>query len=299
MAGRPPFLSPSATQLLHAHRSAPVPPLRSVLGGGKDRGRPPWFDRAQALDAFFVRALAKDPEARFPSAAAMMDEFLVALGESSAGALPARRRSPRWYRLSRPGSSAACDVVVGPRAVLGKQPGCDVVCQALPSPEHDAITGRISREHAVLIWLDDRLSVLDQSKSGTYVNGRRAGPRLCAVPPGALLRLGESLILQVELLSAETAGVPGLVLRRMDEYAAGVPPTLLLWGRAPAAATPLAELGGEFSGGHLSVAQGGLWYSSHPGVNWRRRDGTVVLGAAPLRADDVLADSAGTVVVER
>lgn len=350
VAGRPPFLAQSAPALLLAHRVAPVPPLRSLLRVPERSSAPPrapqpaaprsdpdlsarpsrppvsgghalvGIDRAPALDAFFVRALAKQPEARFPSATAMIEEFLNALGEAAAGPIPLRRRSPRWYRLLRQridGTAVGVDVVAGTRAVLGKQPGCDVVCQALPSPRHDAITGRISREHAVLIWLDDRLSILDQSKSGTFVNGRRTGQRLWPVPDRALLRFGETLTLKVELLDG-TPGGPraplegaeegavlswpeaiGMSLQRQDEYAAGAPLTLMLWGRAPLAATPLVALGGELAAGQIFVAQRELWYGGHPAVSWRRRDGTVVLGAAPLRAGDTLSDSAGTLTVER
>ena len=37
------------------------------------------------------------------------------------------------------------DVVVGPRAVLGKQSECDMVCQALPSPDYDSLTAAIMK----------------------------------------------------------------------------------------------------------------------------------------------------------
>lgn len=193
-------------------------------------------------------------------------------------------------------------MVIGPRAVLGKQPECDVVCHGLPSPQQDAITAGISREHAVLIWLDDRLSVLDQSCNGTYVNDRRAGPRLTPVPDGALLRMGEHLTLQVRLLhsseSDDAEEVIGAYLERQDPYAAGVPPTLMLWHRVALGESPLAQLAGAFAAGHLWIAQRELFFSGHPALNWQRQDHTPVLGPAPLHDGDVLEDAEGVVQVE-
>jgi len=299
VAGRPPFLADSPRTLMQMHRAAPVPPLRTIA---------PRLLRAEALDAFFVRALAKEPAARFPSAMTMMEEFIEALAVPQKGHRPAqRRRSPRWYRLLRSDEPSQCiDVVVGPRAVLGKQSECDVVCQALPSPEHDLITGTISREHAVLIWLDNRLSVLDQSSNGTFINDRRIGPRLSALPDGALVRLGEHLSLHVTLLasgksahgdaaSVPPSEIPGALLVRRDRYAAGVPPTLVLWQSIPLPlqGSPLARLGGALRCGQIWVAQRELWWSGHPAVVWQRQDHTTVLGPAPLRDGDTLTDREG------
>lgn len=308
IAGRPPFVSDSPRFLMHQHRTAPVPPLRTIA---------PRLLRAEALDTFFVRALAKEPTARFPSAMAMLEEFVEALAVPQKGAKPAqRRRSPRWYRLVRTdelnqgqghahahaqgqghAQGQSIDVVVGPRAVLGKQSECDVVCQAMPSPEHDLLTGTISREHAVLIWLDNRLGVLDQSSNGTFINDRRVGPRMSALPDGAVLRLGEHLAVHVTLLGTAPAGeaggvpaseIPGALLVRRDSYAVGVPPTLVLWQNLPLRGSPLERLGGAMTCGQIWVAQRELWWSGHPAVVWQRQDHTTVLGPAPLRDGDTL-----------
>lgn len=305
VAGRPPFLADNPRALMALHRSAPVPPLRTLA---------PRLRRAEALDTFFVRALAKQPEARFSSAVAMMEEFVTALSgvQRRVGQPREKRRSPRWYRLSRQGDAAsAVDVVVGPRAVLGKQSECDVICQALPSPEHDLVTGTISREHAVLIWLDNRLSVLDQSSNGTFVNGRRVGPRLCELPDGGLLRLGEHLTVHVTLLglgaspapgaapsSAPAVESPGAFLTRRDGYAAGVPPTLMLWQQLQLAGSPLERMGGAMRLGQVWVAQRELLWSGHPTVAWQRRDHTTVLGPAPLRDGDTLTTADCVITVE-
>ena len=312
VTGRPPFLSDSPRGLMTLHRTAPVPPLRTLA---------PRLRRAEALDTFFVRALAKQPEARFPSAVAMIEEFVTALSgvQRRVGQPREKRRSPRWYRLSRQGDPAsAIDVVVGPRAVLGKQSECDVVVQALPSPEQDLVTAPISREHAVLIWLDNRLSVLDQSSNGTFVNGRRVGPRLCELPDGALLRLGEHLTVHVTLLLAPQVPAerprprdapsgsgemalgesPGAFLTRRDRYAVGVPPTLMLWQYLPLQGSPLERLGGAMRLGQVWMAQRELWWSGHPSVAWQRRDHTTVLGPAPLRDGDTLATADAVITVE-
>ena len=301
VAGRPPFVSESPRALMQLHTSAPVPPLRTLA---------PHVQRAEALDAFFVRALAKQPEARFPSAMAMMEEFACAVGlrRQGPGLPPQQRRSSRWYRLYRSADpSQSMDVVVGPRAVLGKQSECDVVCQALPSPEHDLVTSAISREHAVLIWLDNRLSVLDQSVNGTYVNERRVGARLSPLPimglaPGQppTLRLGEHLTVQVSFLAGDGAmsGPPGAVLVRRDRFAATVPPTLMLWSQLNLPAAPLSSLGGAMRLGQVWVAQRELWWSGHPTVVWQRQDQSTVLGPAPLRAGDTLTHSDGVLRVE-
>lgn len=301
VAGRPPFIADNPRTLMQMHRSAPIPPLRTLA---------PRLARAEALDAFFVRALAKEPAARFPSAMAMMEEFALALTVPQKGTrLAQRRRSPRWYRLLRADDESLCiDVVVGPRAVLGKQSECDVVCQAMPSPEHDLITSTISREHAVLIWLDNRLSVLDQSSNGTFINDRRIGPRLSALPDGALLRIGEHLTVHVTLLgqvpSAESSAdgeppseIPGALLTRRDAYAAGVPPTLVLWQHMQLPGSLLVRLGGAMRCGQIWVAQRELWWSGHPAVAWQREDHTTVLGPAPLRDGDTLTDRDGVLKV--
>jgi eukaryotic-like serine/threonine-protein kinase len=102
LAGRRPFESESTTAEAVRHATAPVP---SIHGAKSDL--PPAFDRV------FRRALAKDPAARFPSAAEFVAELRAALHED-AGATgrivpawpmptsvtepiaPGRARSHRW-----------------------------------------------------------------------------------------------------------------------------------------------------------------------------------------------------------
>jgi hypothetical protein len=269
----------------------------------------PNLHEAPALDAFFVRALAKEPQARFPSATEMVEEFNRALlHPKDSERHPRTRRSLRWYRIrQREGGSndshgLSMNVVVGPRAMLGKQPECDIVCHALPSPTYDVITAGISREHAVLIWLDDRLSILDHSVNGTYVNGRRTQSRLTPVPDAAEVRMGEHLALRVNILGPKGPGrgqeVVGALLQRGDNYASGAAPTLMLWQRMPLCGSPLAALGGAMTLGALWVSQRELWWSGDQSILWQRKDGTRVSGPAALRNGDTLVGAGSAIVIE-
>ncbi|MEA2470844.1 MAG: hypothetical protein QOE38_1843, partial [Thermoleophilaceae bacterium] len=73
IAGQPPFRRENEYATMYAHTSEPAPALSSLAPGV-----PP------ALDAALARALAKDPEARFPSAG----DFARAAGAAIAGQAP-------------------------------------------------------------------------------------------------------------------------------------------------------------------------------------------------------------------
>ncbi|HLG06179.1 MAG TPA: serine/threonine-protein kinase [Gemmatimonadales bacterium] len=82
VAGRPPFVGNSATQMIQQHVQVPPPPVRNF--------RP---DAPPALDAVLQRALAKAPDDRYQSA----DEMLAALQQvqaPSAAAAPAPAAAP-------------------------------------------------------------------------------------------------------------------------------------------------------------------------------------------------------------
>jgi eukaryotic-like serine/threonine-protein kinase len=84
LAGRRPFQSESATAEAAAHANAPVPSLHEA-----DASLP------RALDAVFERALAKDPAARFPTAAELVGELRRALHDDAGDTWiePAPRRT--------------------------------------------------------------------------------------------------------------------------------------------------------------------------------------------------------------
>jgi tRNA A-37 threonylcarbamoyl transferase component Bud32 len=77
LTGRPPFEASSVPQMMERHFRAPVPTLAEVATGG---GRLP-----TALDPVLGRAMAKDPEERFPTSAALVAALAAAV-ETSAGA---------------------------------------------------------------------------------------------------------------------------------------------------------------------------------------------------------------------
>ena len=79
LAGRLPFDATSVPQMMEQHFRAAVPPL-TTRGG-----------TTTAYDRVLARAMAKDPEARFATATAMVDALRAASGLLAGGAAPARR----------------------------------------------------------------------------------------------------------------------------------------------------------------------------------------------------------------
>ncbi len=79
LAGRLPFDATSVPQMMEQHFRAAVPPL-TTRGG-----------TTTAYDAVLARALAKDPDARFPTALAMVDALRAASGPLANGVAPSRR----------------------------------------------------------------------------------------------------------------------------------------------------------------------------------------------------------------
>jgi serine/threonine protein kinase/Tfp pilus assembly protein PilF len=96
LAGQAPFAGPSVQSILARHQLDPVPPVRTV------RSTVPG-----ALEQVVMRALAKVPADRFPTAGA----FAEAL-EAAARAEP-ERRSPRWLR-----STLSAGALAGATALL-------------------------------------------------------------------------------------------------------------------------------------------------------------------------------------
>ena len=103
LAGRRPFVGDEATQVLFAIINAEAPPMGVDLGEVGPR-----------LEAIVARALAKDPEARFPTATHMADELagvLAALRSSAGTALSAADQETvgtarRLLKEGRAGESA-------------------------------------------------------------------------------------------------------------------------------------------------------------------------------------------------
>lgn len=73
VAKRPPFKHDDRVQLVLMHKRNPVPPLSTLV---------PAIPLGHPLDQYFAKALAKTPQERFPSAKAMIEEFLRAMDEA-------------------------------------------------------------------------------------------------------------------------------------------------------------------------------------------------------------------------
>lgn len=86
LTGSPPFDAASADELRELHRCAPVPPL--------GKGFSPAFDQ------IFARALAKQPEDRFPSATAFFDALKAAAEERMLARI--RSAAHQWHGRGRP-----------------------------------------------------------------------------------------------------------------------------------------------------------------------------------------------------
>jgi len=73
-------------------------------------------------------------------------------------------------------------IALGPRCLLGRHAACDVI-RADP---------RLSGEHAVVRWVDERWEVRDLgSRNGTFIDGVRLAPgERAAISPGSVITLG-------------------------------------------------------------------------------------------------------------
>jgi len=97
LAGRPPFIGPTAVSIAMQHASANPPPLRQF-----NAAIPP------ALEQLVLRTLQKEPEDRFSSAAEMQQALRqcakeIMRGKQPAAARPSAQVHPRSYSLGNDG----------------------------------------------------------------------------------------------------------------------------------------------------------------------------------------------------
>ena len=108
LAGAPPYGGPSATAVAAAHQTAPIPDVSAA--------RP---DVPPVVASAVTRALAKDPAARFPSAAAMRAALASGTTAYPAGAVPTVTSTPdgprrqSWWWVA-----AAALLIVGVTALV-------------------------------------------------------------------------------------------------------------------------------------------------------------------------------------
>jgi tRNA A-37 threonylcarbamoyl transferase component Bud32 len=173
LAGDVPFRAGSLPAMMEKHFRAPVPPLATGAGA-----LPP------AVDAVLARALAKDPEARFPSAAALVGALAAALGTArgarAAVSPVASARSDRRHR------ARAAALVGGGVALVAVAGGAWVIA-------HDRAAG----ERAP----DDRTDTggvrveITSTPAGAHV--RRAGRDLGTTPLALDARPGEAIAVEI------------------------------------------------------------------------------------------------------
>jgi hypothetical protein len=126
-----------------------------------------------------------------------------------------------------------------------------------------------------------------RSLNGTFVDDRRlALGSQVAVNDGQLIRLGPVLTLEVRLFKSGAA-----LLRRIDDYHGGYPPTLLIWKEAALGDPALGLLQ---SGADSTVRWGTLrvnsdaqelWWYGPQSVLWQRA-GRTLSGAQALLPGD-------------
>lgn len=196
------------------------------------------------------------------------------------------------------GSTEAVDILAAQVITMGKHRDCDVVCRAFPSPEQDQITHGVSRQHARLLVVGGKLLVEDmRSLNGTFVDDRRlALGSQVTLSDGQLVRLGPVLTLEVRLFKSG-----GALLRRVDEFSGGFPPTLVVWKEValgdpaislvPASSDSPVRWGTIRSHGDNQE----LWWYGPQAVLWQRGNRTLS-GAQALLAGDRL--TLGTAVIE-
>jgi TolB-like protein len=206
LAGQPPFTGPTAQSVLARQAVDPVPSLRTV------RGTVP-----ASVDAAIVRALAKVPVDRFPTAR----RFAEALAETAV-ARPRRRRLPTVAALSAVVASAAAGwAMLQERGPL-VTPSASVmaVLPFAPAGEDTALT-RLGRDLASTlsanldgvgeIRMVDRLTILAQTHGRTGPTslvdaaalGRRHGAT--SIVTGSLSRDGGKVRVDVGLYSSDSA----------------------------------------------------------------------------------------------
>ena len=118
---------------------------------------------------------------------------------------------PPQLIISRAGQVVRELQLIGPRTLLGRSAMSDVVI------DHEYI----SKHHALLVWADDEVMLLDlKSRNGTYVNGQRVERQI--LRDNDVLTLGEyrvKLVLPAEPKSVSASGMDAADTAKMKNLA--------------------------------------------------------------------------------
>jgi len=139
LAGRAPFSASSLPGMMEQHFRAPVPTVT-----GQAAALP------AAVDDVLARAMAKDPDHRFPTAVAMVDALRAAVG-STGRPRPARRASPMFAIL---GVATAGAAVVTAVVVLRGGRDRQAAGQTTPTPTPSETVAITSSPAGARILLD-------------------------------------------------------------------------------------------------------------------------------------------------
>ncbi|MGW0324553.1 protein kinase domain-containing protein [Nocardia sp. NPDC003183] len=173
LAGRPPFTATHAGALIGAHLMQPVPRISEIAAG-----------MPAAMDAVFARALAKDPDHRFPSCAAMVAAASTALTTGTAPARPMTGpvgpAQPIDHLVRGPQVSR-----VGPDAVAGTGVAGNPTFGAGNRAELDTATRAGARRRNAGWWVAGALGAVAMIAIGTVILSIRDSGRTGAVPTSA------------------------------------------------------------------------------------------------------------------
>jgi predicted Ser/Thr protein kinase len=202
LAGEPPFTRPREEHVLYAHIQDPPPQLTAV--------RP---ELPAAIDGVIEKALAKDPDGRYPSCGELVKAAREALfSGAAAGATP-----------SAPDASVPAGDCLRLRVTAGNADGAEIrvddefrIGRQEPGDGTLGQDAEISRHHARIARSGGGFVIEDLgSRNGTLVNGRLlTGPEILS--PGDRIQVGATtLVVQVSVPSAAeiAASPPGPVTR--------------------------------------------------------------------------------------
>jgi serine/threonine-protein kinase len=165
LTGEPPFRGPGEEEVLRAHLGEPPP---------KPSERQPGLPRR--LDEVVARAMAKDPEERYPTCAEMVRDARAASGADA---------QPRVRLQVTDGNAAGTEIFVDEELVIGRN-----------ASEEGTLAGdlEISRRHARVRRSNGGFVLEDLgSTNGTFLNGQRIGePRELA--PGDTINVGSTTL---------------------------------------------------------------------------------------------------------
>jgi serine/threonine protein kinase len=240
---------------------------------------PPVTEPPPAADSPATDPTLQVPEEEIPAPAVRAEEAAPEEAdleelEEEEEVLPGHQRLLGRVISGAGGAGRGLDILCGSEALLGKHRDCEVVCRAFPTPEQDAITHGVSRQHARLRVASGKLFIEDlASLNGTYLDDRRltAGP--VQLHDEARLRLGPVLTIEVRLFKSGAA-----LLSRVDPYHGDAPPTLLLWDKLPLGepllglVPPTGDSVTRWGVIQCSRPAGELWWGGPKPIRWQRGD---------------------------